>query len=206
MTKFLTFIFFFLTPFFSLTAQNNAQAVDVMTKTKNAVSALDSYRAHVRYTSDQYTGQASICALGKKYRVEINGMIRLYDGKYFYNIMPEEKEVTIESPAEGNVTIGAMSDILNIFARNFTPSSAVKKADGWYLTLVPKKADKELQYVEMKIDASTFLPKAISEKKKTGSGTVVEILSVKKDMTLNDAFFAFDAEKYKKQGYYIAKP
>ncbi|MDD4820662.1 MAG: hypothetical protein PHD21_07515 [Flavobacteriales bacterium] len=206
MTKFFISLLFFFIPVTFLCAQGNFQAVDIMNKTNRAVAALDSYRAEVRYTDAQFSGQVHICALGKKYRVDINGMTRLYDGKNFYNIMPEEKEVTVESSSEGNISIGAMSDILNIFARNFTPAKAVKKENVWYLTLVPKKADKELQSVLMKINATTFLPKSIVEKRNTGSGATIEVISIKKDTTLTDAYFVFDTDKYKKQGYYIAKP
>ena len=199
-------IFLSLLSAVNLWAQGNVQAADIMNKTAKAVSALGSYKAKVMYSDAQFSTEVSIWAKDKKYRVDINDMTRLYDGVHFYNIMPSEKEVSMESVSEGNVTIGAMSDILNIFARNFKPSTAVKKGDVWFLTLLPKTANKEVKSVQMLIDANTFLPKSITEMLNAGNGTVIQVLSLKKDSTITDAFFIFDEQKYKKQGYYIAKP
>lgn len=145
---------------------------------------------------------------GDKYRLTMDFLDRIYDGRRTYNIMPDEKEVGIEesSSATAGNSLGSISDILNTFARDFTVLSGERKGTVQYLRLTPKNTRSATEYVLVGIDTATKMLVDVTEKSRSAGSTYLKVTGIDREYKTEAAMFSFDRGKYKKEGYYIAEP
>lgn len=186
--------------------QDTPDAARVMDSCVKRVKDMDSYTAQIEYDSPYMQGRASLVFKDGKYLFSTDAMERMCDGEYIYTVMNDVKEVNVENiDAEGEA-LGSMSDILNIFARNFKPYAAYRKGDVWVLVLKPVAQDRNLMCVEVEIDTLTYMPRAFVEKMKEGEGSEIKILEIGGAKGIDEKKFTFDEKKYKDMGYYIVRP
>ena len=186
--------------------QDTTDAAHVMDSCVKRVKDMDSYTAVIEYDSPYMEGRATLVFAGGKYLFSTESIERMCDGQYIYTVMNDVKEVNVENiDAEGEA-LGSMSDILNIFVRNFKPYAAYRKGDVWVLVLRPMAQDRNLMCVEVEIDAVTYMPRAFVEKMKEGEGSVIKIQEIECTNGIDEKKFTFDEKKYKDMGYYIVRP
>ena len=186
--------------------QDTTDAASVMDSCVKRVKDMDSYTAVIEYDSPYMEGRATLVFAGGKYLFSTESIERMCDGQYIYTVMNDVKEVNVENiDAEGEA-LGSMSDILNIFVRNFKPYAAYRKGDVWVLVLRPMAQDRNLMCVEVEIDAVTYMPRAFVEKMKEGEGSVIKIQKIERTNGIDEKKFTFDEKKYKDMGYYIVRP
>lgn len=190
--------------------QSGTDTEKLLSEAAAAIKKEKSYKATFTYLMSGEAASRSgvLYVSGDKYRLTMDFLDRIYDGRRTYNIMPDEKEVGIEesSSATAGNSLGSISDILNTFVRDFTSSAGVREGTVQYLRLTPKNARSTTEYVLLGIDTANMMLVDVTEKSRSGAVTYLRVASIDRGYKTDAAIFTFDREKYKKEGYYIAEP
>lgn len=142
---------------------------------------------------------------GDKYKLNILGITRLFDGKTLYNISPEDEEVTISKQNDDDEDIIAPSKMLSFYENGYTSSldilQDVKGRKIQYVKLIPIDSNSEINYILLGIDSQTKHIYNLIQIGKNGTKTTLTVNSFKTNEPLSKTLFVFDANKYK--DYYI---
>ena len=142
---------------------------------------------------------------GDKYKLNILGVTRMFNGKTLYNISPEDEEVTVSTQSEDDEDIIAPSKMLSFYENGYTSTldiiQDVKGRKIQYVKLIPIDSNSEIQYVLLGIDSQTKHIYNLIQIGKNGTKTTLTVNSFKTNEPLSKTLFTFDAEKYK--DYYI---
>ena len=143
---------------------------------------------------------------GDKYKLNILGVTRMFDGKTLYNISPEDEEVTISTQGdEDEEDIIAPSKMLSFYDNGYTSSldiiQNVKGRKIQYVKLIPIDSNSDIKYVLLGIDSQTKHIYNLIQMGKNGTKTTLTVSSFKTNEPLSKTLFDFDPEKYK--DYYI---
>ncbi|WP_370392173.1 outer membrane lipoprotein carrier protein LolA [uncultured Winogradskyella sp.] len=144
---------------------------------------------------------------GDKYKLNILGITRIFDGKTLYTISPEDEEVTISSEnteEEGTIT---PSKMLSFYEDGYTyKMDIVQNVKGrkiQYVKLNPMDTNSEIKHVLLGIDATTKHIYNLIEVGKNGTKTTLTVSSFQTDEPLPATLFTFDESKY--SDYFINK-
>ncbi|MCT4622696.1 MAG: outer membrane lipoprotein carrier protein LolA [Schleiferiaceae bacterium] len=147
--------------------------------------------------------QGVISLKGEAYRLELNGMIYLNDGKSMYIIDPDIEEIDVTTTDDGEMPLSPTS-ILSEFDKGYSLKLGDKKTVSGkkiqYVILKPTGAS-DISLVEIGVDMST---KTVYSYKMTGTNKVITILTItdyKTDLNLPANTFVFNKADW--PGYYI---
>ncbi len=200
----------FLLSAVSAAGQAVPYAQRLMAESISAIESTGDYRADFTYTTGGETEprKCVLYAQGDKYRLETDLFTVLSDGKYVYAITDDEKEVSVHDVKEAGQNMGfaPVQVILKRFSETFTPRTDRLEGVVQYLRLFPKDANNPTDYIRVGIDTATKLPVYIEEVSANGAHTVLKISAILRGKGTDAALYRFDDEKYKKMGYYIARP
>tara|TARA_R110000868_G_scaffold411598_1_gene705766 strand:- start:6452 stop:7087 length:636 start_codon:yes stop_codon:yes gene_type:complete len=144
---------------------------------------------------------------GDKYKLNILGVTRLFDGKTLYNISPEDEEVTISKAHDDDDDIVAPSKMLSFYENGYTSSmdilQDVKGRKIQYVKLNPIDSNSDIKYILLGVDSQTKHIYNLIQMGKNGTKTTLTVNSFKTNEPLSKTLFNFDATKYK--DYYINK-
>ena len=144
---------------------------------------------------------------GDKYKLNILGVTRLFDGKTLYNISPEDEEVAVSTKKDDDEDIIAPSKMLSFYENGYTSNmdiiQDVKGRKIQYVKLIPIDSNSEINYILLGIDAQTKHIYNLIQIGKNGTKTTLTVNSFKTNEPLSRTLFTFDANKYK--DYYINK-
>lgn len=142
---------------------------------------------------------------GDKYKLNILGITRLFNGKTLYNISPEDEEVTISTQNDDDEDIIAPSKMLSFYENGYTSSldilQDVKGRKIQYVKLIPIDSNSEINYILLGIDSQTKHIYNLIQIGKNGTKTTLTVNSFKTNEPLSKTLFTFDANKY--EDYYI---
>lgn len=200
----------FLLSVFSAAAQTVSYAQRLMAESIAAIESMGDYRADFTYTTGDETEprKCVLYAQGDKYRLETDLFTVLSDGKYVYAITDDEKEVSMHDVKDAGQSMGfaPVQVILKKFSETFTPRTDRLEGTVQYLRLLPKDANSPTDYIRVGINTTTKLPVYIQEVSANGAHTVLKITSILRGKGADGSLYHFDDAKYKKMGYYIARP
>lgn len=144
---------------------------------------------------------------GEKYRLNILGITRLFDGKTTYSISPEDEEVSISShqnDTDDNIT---PSEMLSFYEDGYTYAldieQNIKGRKVQYVKLTPIDTNSEIKHILLGIDKQTKHIYNLIQIGKNGTKTTLTVNSFKTNTPLSKTLFTFDANKY--SDYYINK-
>lgn len=144
---------------------------------------------------------------GDKYRLNILGITRIYDGQNIYSISPEDEEVTVSKGSDQDESTITPSKMLTFYKEGFTyKMDIVQDVSGrkiQYVKLSPMDSNSEIKYVLLGIDTKTKHIYRLIEVGKNGTKTTLTVNSFKTNETLSKSLFTFDKNKFK--DYYINK-
>ncbi|HLV37913.1 LolA family protein [Xanthomarina sp.] len=144
---------------------------------------------------------------GNKYRLNILGATRIFDGKTLYSISPDDEEVTISSDNPNDGSSITPSKMLTFYedgyAYKMDISQNVKGRAIQYVKLTPIDSNSEIKHVLLGIDAQTKHIYNLIEVGKNGTKTTLTVNSFKTNEPISKSLFTFDKNKYK--DYYINK-
>ena len=144
---------------------------------------------------------------GDKYRINILGITRLFDGKTLYNISPEDEEITISSKNEDDEDSITPSKMLSFYEDGYIYAmdieQNIKGRKIQYVKLSPIDSNSEINYILLGIDTQTKHIYNLIQVGKNGIKTTLTVNSFRTNEPLSKTLFTFDADKYK--DYYINK-
>ncbi|HLV15331.1 MAG TPA: outer membrane lipoprotein carrier protein LolA [Xanthomarina sp.] len=144
---------------------------------------------------------------GEKYRLNILGATRIFDGKTLYSISPDDEEVTISSDNPNDENSITPSKMLTFYQDGYSYKmdiiQDVKGRKIQYVKLTPIDSNSEIKYVLLGIDAQTKHIYNLIEVGKNSTKTTLTVNSFKTNEPISKSLFTFDKNKYK--DYYINK-
>ncbi|GAL88491.1 LolA family protein [Jejuia pallidilutea] len=209
--KKLIFILSIVCTVFSGFSQNKGKALlnEVSEKVKNYDNISIDFKYILENTAENIKQETrgDVVLEGEKYKLNILGITRLYDGKTLYTISPEDEEVTITTQAEDEADAITPSKMLSFYEDGYTYAmdivQNIKGRKIQYVKLTPIDSNSEIDYILLGIDATTKHIYNLIQIGKNGTKTTLTVNSFKTNEPLSKTLFTFDADKY--QDYYINK-
>lgn len=207
MKKLLTLLFISL----SLTSFSQNKAKALLNEVSEKVKSYDNIAIEFKYVLENLTEnvkqetKGDVTLEGEKYRLNILGVTRLYDGKKLYTISPEDEEVTISNEKDNQEEGFSPSKMLSfyedgyVYEMDITQNIQGRKIQ--YVKLTPIDSNSEIKYILLGIDANTKNIYNLIQIGKNGTKTTLTVNSLKTNELLPKSLFTFDAKKY--SDYYI---
>lgn len=207
-------LFLFLSTIFTLTtyaqdAKAKALLDEVSTKAKNYKNISIDFKYVLENTEENIKQETrgDVIMEGEKYRLNILGITRIFDGQKLYSISPEDEEVTVSKVSNEDQNTITPSKMLSFYEDGFTYKMDIEQnVQGrkiQFVKLTPIDSSSEIKYVLLGIDNKTKHIYRLIEIGKNGTKTTLTVNSFKTNETLSKSLFTFDQEKYK--DYYINK-
>jgi outer membrane lipoprotein-sorting protein len=206
-----TITLLFITLALNSFSQNKAKALlnEVSQKVKSYQNISIDFKYVLENTAEKIKQETrgDVVLQGEKYKLNILGVTRLYDGKKLYSISPEDEEVTISSHNEDSDDNITPSKMLSFYENGYTYAMDIEQnVQGrkiQYVKLTPIDSNSEINYILLGIDAQTKHIYTLIQIGKNSTKTTLTVNSFKTNETLSKTLFTFDANKYK--DYYINK-
>lgn len=207
--------FFFLILFISisLNAQKSEEAKALLNEVSQKVKSYENISIEFKYAlnnTEENINQETrgdVILQGNKYRLNILGATRIFDGKTLYTISPDDEEVTISSHSAESENSITPSKMLSFYEDGFTYAmdivQNIKGRKIQYVKLTPIDSHSEIKYVLLGVDIQTKHIYNLIEVGKNDTKTTLTINSFKTNEPLSKAIFSFDEKKY--ADYYINK-
>ncbi|MFD0988854.1 outer membrane lipoprotein carrier protein LolA [Mariniflexile jejuense] len=200
-----------ITVSFNALAQNKAKALlnQVSQKAKSYKNVSIEFKYVLENTAEKIKQETKgdVIMEGEKYKLNILGVTRLFDGKKLYSISTEDEEVTISSDKDNDEGAITPSKMLSFYEDGYTYAMDIEQnINGRKIQLVkltPIDSKSEIKYILLGIDTQTKHIYNLMQIGKNGTKTTLTVNSFKTNEPLSKSLFTFDANKYK--GYYINK-
>lgn len=187
------------------------KAKSLLDEVSDKVNAYDNIVIEFEYTvRDMETGaeqetRGDVSLKGEKYRLNLMGITRLFDGEKIYTIIPEDEEVNISTYEEGNDEGMSPSEMLTFYQEGYNfqwdITQNVHGRQIQYVKLTPTDHKSEVDWILLGIDNRTKHIYKLINKLKDGRQITIEINSFKTNQPLSKTLFTFNQEKY--EDYYI---
>ena len=204
-------ILFVITISFNALAQNKANTL--LNEVSEKVKSYDNISLDFKYTLENTSEnikqetKGDVVMQGDKYRLNILGVTRLFDGQTLYAISTEDEEVTISSDNDDENDAITPSKMLSFYEDGYSYSLDItQNINGrkiQYVKLTPIDSNSEIKNLLLGIDAQTKHIYNLIQVGKNGTKTTLVVNSFKTNAPLSKTLFTFDANKYKE--YYINK-
>jgi outer membrane lipoprotein-sorting protein len=193
----------------SVSAQNNAKTLlnEVSEKVKSYENISLDFKYVLENTAENIKQETKgdVIMQGDKYRLNILGVTRLFDGNSLYNISTEDEEVSITSNIDEDNNTITPSKMLSFYEDGYTYALDIKQDINGrkiqYVKLTPIDSDSEIENILLGIDAQTKHIYNLIQVGKNGTKTTLTVNSFETNQPLPKTLFTFDANKYK--DYYI---
>ncbi|TYB73042.1 outer membrane lipoprotein carrier protein LolA [Bizionia saleffrena] len=195
----------------SVFSQNANDAKALLSEVSQKVKSYDNIAIDFKYALNnsaeniQQETRGDVTMLGEKYKLNILGITRIFDGKTLYTISPEDEEVTISSEnaqGEGSIT---PSKMLSFYEDGFSYKmdiiQNVKGRKIQYVKLIPIDSNSEIKFILLGIDVQTKHIYNLIETGKNSTSTTLTVNSFKTNEPISKTLFTFDKSKY--SDYYI---
>lgn len=192
-------------------SQNKAKAL--LNQVSQKVKSYDNISIEFKYVLEntaeriKQETKGDVILQGEKYKLNILGVTRLFDGKKLYNISSEDEEITISSENDNEEDSVTPSKMLSFYEDGYTYVMDIEQnINGRKIQLVkltPIDSKSEIKYILLGIDVQTKHIYNLMQIGKNGTKTTLTVNSFKTNEPLSKTLFTFDANKYK--GYYINK-
>ncbi|NRD21359.1 outer membrane lipoprotein carrier protein LolA [Winogradskyella eckloniae] len=203
----------FLTLGFTGFAQSDAKAEALLNEVSTKIKSYKNISLDFKYELNNISENISqetrgdVVMEGDKYKLNILGITRIFNGKTLYTISPEDEEVTISSDNTDDESTITPSKMLSFYEDGYIFKmdivQTVKGRKIQYVKLSPIDTNSEIKHVLLGIDATTKHIYNLIEVGKNGTKTTLTVNSFKTDQPISKTLFTFDESKY--EDYYINK-
>lgn len=192
-------------------AQNNAKSLlnEVSQKVKKYQNISIEFKYVLENTAEKIKQETKgdVIMQGDKYKLNILGVTRLFDGNKLYSISSEDEEVTISSKSDNDEDAITPSKMLSFYEDGYTYKLDIEQNINGrkiqYVKLIPIDSKSEIKYILLGIDNQTKHIYNLIQVGKNETKTTLTVNSFKTNEPLSKSLFTFDANKYK--DYYINK-
>ncbi|WMI64931.1 outer membrane lipoprotein carrier protein LolA [Aestuariibaculum sp. YM273] len=186
-------------------AQNNAKSLlnEVSAKVKSYNNISITFKYVLENTAENIKQQTKgdVVMEGEKYRLNILGVTRLFDGKKLYSISLEDEEVTVSSEGDNEEDSVTPSKMLSFYEDGYTYAMDIEQNINGrkiqYVKLTPIDSNSEIKNILLGIDKQTKHIYNLIQVGKNGTKTTLTVNSFKTNEPLSKSLFTFDANKYK---------
>ena len=199
---------------FSSFGQNSEKAKNLLDEVYTNVTSYDNIYIDFNYSLENTEAnikqetKGNVTLMGDKYLADLFGAKQLFDGSKVYTVVPENEEVTIESPSEEENTV-TPSKMLTFYKTGHNYQwdilQNVKGRKIQFIKLIPIDTNTEIKSILLGIDAGTKHIYKLIETGKNGTKTTITVNSFKTNQPLSKSLFTFDEAKYESEGYYIIR-
>lgn len=192
-------------------AQNKAKAL--LKEVSGIVKSYENISIDFKYVLENASEnikqetRGDVIMQGDKYKLNILGVTRIFDGKTLYNISPEDEEVTVSSHNDDEEDTITPSKMLSFYEDGYVYAmdieQNIKGRKIQYVKLTPIDSGSEIKNILLGIDTNTKHIYNLIQVGKNGTKTILTVNSFKTNEPLSKTLFNFDDNKYK--DYYINK-
>ena len=192
-------------------AQNKGKAL--LNEVSQKVKSYDNISIDFKYVLEntaeslKQVTKGDVIMQGDRYKLNILGITRLFDGKTLYSISPEDEEVTISEENDDENDAITPSKMLSFYEDGYTYALDIEQDINGrkiqYVKLTPIDSSSEIKTILLGIDSKTKNIYNLIQIGKNSTKTTLTVNSFKTNETLSKTLFTFDANKY--QDYYINK-
>ncbi|MDR6301146.1 LolA family protein [Mesonia maritima] len=190
-------------------AQNSQKAKNLLEEVSAKVKSYDNMQIEFSYILENTTenikqeARGDVALKGEKYRLNLMGITRLFDGKKLYSIIPEDEEIVISSETDSDEI--TPSKMLTFYEEGYNYKwDITQNANGrkiQYIKLTPKDSNAEVKEILLGIDKQTKHIYNLIQLQENGTKITIKVNSFKTDQPISENLFTFNKDKY--QGYYI---
>jgi len=194
-------------------AQSDAKAKSLLTEVSSKIKAYNNISLDFKYELNNVSEnikqetRGDVVMEGEKYKLNILGVTRIFDGKTLYTISPEDEEVTVSSDNTEDDSTITPSKMLSFYEDGYTyKMDIVQNVKGrkiQYVKLNPIDTDSEIKHILLGIDATTKHIYNLIEVGENGTKTILTVNSFTTDEPISKTLFTFDESKY--SDYFINK-
>jgi len=196
-------------------SQDNSDAELLLNKVSENIKNYENIYINYAYTLQNIeedinqTNNGSFVTEDEKWRFEMLGVTRIFDGNKLYSISPDDEEVTISSQDPEDETTITPNKMLYFYEEGyyfemdetrFVGDSQFRKKIQ-YVKLIPKDSEAEIKYILLGIDTEFNQIYEVIETGKNETVTTISIVDFEFNLPLDSKLFIFDEEKY--QDYYM---
>lgn len=195
----------------SVQAFSQNKAKTLLNEVSEIVKSYENISIDFKYTLENLSEnikqetKGDVVMQGEKYRLNILGVTRLFDGSKMYSISTEDEEVTISSYIEEDNDAITPSKMLSFYEDGYTYSLDIKQDINGrkiqYVKLIPIDSNSEIKEILLGIDAQTKHIYNLIQVGKNSTKTTFTVNSFDTNEPVSKSLFTFDASKYK--DYYI---
>ncbi len=192
-------------------AQSKGDAKALLTEVSEKVKSYDNIAIDFKYVLEnldeniKQETRGDVTMQKEKYKLNILGITRIFDGTTLYSISPEDEEVTISKENAEDENSITPSKMLSFYEDGFTyKMDIVQNVKGrkiQYVKLVPIDSNSEIKHILLGIDSQTKHIYNLIEIGKNGTKTTLTVNSFKTNEPISKSLFTFDESKY--SDYYI---
>ena len=196
-------------------SQDNSDAELLLNKVSENIKNYDNIYINYAYTLQNIeedinqTNNGSFVTENDKWRFEMLGVTRIFDGNKLYSISPDDEEVTISSQDPEDETTITPNKMLYFYEDGYYFEMNESRFVGngqfrkkiQYVKLIPQDSEAEIKYILLGIDTEFNQIYEVIETGKNETVTTISIVDFEFNLPLDNKLFIFDEEKYK--DYYM---
>ena len=196
-------------------SQDNSDAELLLNKVSENIKNYDNIYINYAYTLQNIeedinqTNNGSFVTENDKWRFEMLGVTRIFDGNKLYSISPDDEEVTISSQDPEDETTITPNKMLYFYEDGYYFEMDESRFIGngqfrkkiQYVKLIPQDSEAEIKYILLGIDTEFNQIYEVIETGKNETVTTISIVDFEFNLPLDNKLFVFDEEKYK--DYYM---
>ena len=196
-------------------SQDNSDAELLLNKVSENIKNYENIYINYAYTLQNIeedinqTNNGSFVTEDEKWRFEMLGVTRIFDGNKLYSISPDDEEVTISSQDPEDETTITPNKMLYFYEEGYYFEMDESRFVGngqfrkkiQYVKLIPKDSEAEIKYILLGIDTEFNQIYEVIETGKNETVTTISIVDFEFNLPLDIKLFVFDEEKYK--DYYM---
>lgn len=196
-------------------SQDNSDAELLLNKVSENIKNYDNIYINYAYTLQNIeedinqTNNGSFVTENDKWRFEMLGVTRIFDGNKLYSISPDDEEVTISSQDPEDETTITPNKMLYFYEDGYYFEMDESRFIGngqfrkkiQYVKLIPQDSEAEIKYILLGIDTEFNQIYEVIETGKNETVTTISIVDFEFNLPLDNKLFIFDEEKYK--DYYM---
>jgi outer membrane lipoprotein-sorting protein len=192
-------------------SQNSKPAEELLNEVYNTAQSYENISVDFKYVLENVSEdikqetRGNVIMKGDKYRLNILGITRLFDGKKMYTISPEDEEVTVSSDNSEDENNMTLSKMMSFYKEGYNYEmdilQDVKDRKIQFVKLNPIDTNAEVKDIFLGIDINTKHIYKLIEIGANGTKTTLTVNSFKTNEPISKTLFTFDQNKYKE--YYI---
>ena len=187
-------------------SQDNSDAELLLNKVSENIKNYENIYINYAYTLQNIeedinqTNNGSFVTEDEKWRFEMLGVTRIFDGNKLYSISPDDEEVTISSQDPEDETTITPNKMLYFYEEGYYFEMDESRFVGngqfrkkiQYVKLIPKDSEAEIKYILLGIDTEFNQIFEVIETGKNETVTTISIVDFEFNLPLDSKLFIFD--------------